>query len=109
MISWVPFEKGGRRSLPAGPTYSTLVRFDEDATWPTQTWSLVVEFIRSYADGQYVYARVSFLSPDAPVELLHEASRFQLYEGRRLVATGVIRADDAAPTEYRDFEQTLLH
>jgi hypothetical protein len=109
MISWVPFEKGGRRTVPSGPTYSTVVRFDEDKDWPTQAWSLWVEFIRSYADGQYLYARVRFLFPDAPHELLHEGSRFQLYEGRKLVATGLVRAGDAAPSESNEFEQALLH
>jgi len=109
MLSWVPFEKGGRKLRPSGPTYSTLVRFDEDDSWPAETWSLRMEFIRSYADGKYVYARVSFVSPDAPQGLLHEGSRFQLYEGRRLVATGLVRAADVVPSESNEFEQKLLH
>jgi hypothetical protein len=109
MISWVAAEKGGRSAIPSGPTYSTLVRFDEDKDWPTQAWSATLDFIRSYAGGQYLYARVSFLSSDAPVQLLHEGSRFQLYEGRKLVATGLVRAGDAAPVESNEFEQALLH
>jgi hypothetical protein len=109
MLSWVPFEKGGRRSAPPGPTYSTLVRFQEDKGWPATAWSLSVDYIRSYAGGQYLYARVSFLSPDAPSDLLHEGSRFELYEGRRLVAIGLVRAGDVAPAESNEFERTLLH
>lgn len=109
MISWVPFEKGGRSMVPAGPTYSTLVRFDQEKGWPAHAWSLRVEFIRSYADGKYLYARVGFVSPDAPHDLLQEASRFQLYEGPQLVATGVVRAGDAVPGESNEFERTLLH
>ena len=109
MLSWVPHEKGGRRAFPPGPTYSSVVRFDEDNGWPTNAWSLVVEYIRSYAAGQYVYARVKFLVPEAPHELLREGSRFQLYEGRKLVATGLIRAGDSVPNESDEFEQSLLH
>jgi hypothetical protein len=109
MLSWVPPGKGGRKVFPPGPTYSSVVRFDEDKDWPTKPWSLCVEFIRSYASGKYVYARVKFLLPDAPHELLHEGSRFQLYEGRKLVATGLIRAGDSVPNESLEFEQALLH
>jgi hypothetical protein len=68
-----------------------------------------VEFLRSYAQGQYVYARIGFVSPEAPSDLLHEGSRFQLYEGRKLVATGLVRAGDAVPYESNEFERTLLH
>jgi hypothetical protein len=109
MISWIAPQKGGRSALPTGPIYSTLVRFDEDKNWPTQAWSARLEFIRSYAAGQYLFARVNFLSSDAPMHLLHEGSRFQLYEGRKLVATGLVRAGDAAPIESIEFEQALLH
>jgi hypothetical protein len=70
---------------------------------------LTVEYIRSYAGGQHLYARVCFLSPEAPSELLHEGSRFQLYEGRKLVATGLVRAGDMIPSKSDEFEKILLH
>ena len=109
LISWVPANKGGRRQPPIGPSYKTCVRFDEDPSWPDEAWTLVVDFIRSYGDGQYLYAKVYFLMPDAPDKFLHAGSRFQLYEGRRLVATGLVREGDVAPNEPAEFESTLLH
>jgi hypothetical protein len=109
LISWVPSAKGGRQQPPSGPIYSTLVRFDEDTTWPNLAWSLVVEFIRSYAEGKYTYAKIRFLSEDAPHHLLHAGSRFQLYEGWRMVATGLVREGDEIPSESAEFETSLLH
>jgi hypothetical protein len=109
MISWVPRDKGGRLTFPSGPQYTTVVRFDEDQGWPADAWSLAVDYIRSYARGQYVYAKIHFLVPEAPHELLHEGSRFQLYEGRKIVATGLVRERDVVPTESNEFEHALLH
>ena len=109
LISWVPAVKGGRQQPPQGPSYTTVVRFDEDKTWPALAWSLVVDFNRSYAGGQYTYAKIKFLVDEAPQELLHGGSRFQLYEGRRMVATGLVREGDAVPSESVEFESSLLH
>lgn len=107
LISWIPAGKGGRQRPPVGPAYSTVARFDEDASW--QEWSLVVDFIHSFANGQYLEAAVRFLSDEAPRQLLHGGSRFQLFEGRHMVATGLIREDDAAPVEEGEFDSVLLH
>lgn len=109
MISWVPASKGGRQVPPAGPSYTTLVRFDDDKTWPNSSWSLVVDFITSFQNGQYTVAKVHFLVEDAPHELLKEGGRFQLYEGRRMVATGLVREDHSSVDDLAEFEAALLH
>jgi hypothetical protein len=108
-VSWVPAEKGGRRQPPSGPLYSTLVRFDDDPRWPHEAWSLVVRCLEPYDDGRFWFAEVAFLFHDAPIQLRHENARFQLYEGRRMTATGIVlAATDEPPTGAEQFEATLL-
>jgi len=109
LISWVPATKGGRQQPPVGPSYSTVVRFDEDKTWSNPAWSVVVDFIKSFEGGRYTYAKVRFLAQDAPQKLLHADSRFQLYEGRRMVATGLITRRNMRPNKSAHFETSLLH
>src|SRR4051812_31243296 len=109
LVSWVPASKGGRKAPPTGPSYSTLVRFQDDPTWPEHAWSLKLEVIHTFAGGQFVYAKVQFLTEEAPQDLLHSGSRFELYEGRRMVATGLVREDDEAPRAESEFEAALLH
>lgn len=92
LISWVPAAKGGRKSLFEGEVYSTVVRFADDPNWPDVTWSLAVRRLRTYAGGRFWYAEVQFLSDQAPQGLLRAGARFDLYEGRKLTATGLIRS-----------------
>lgn len=108
-ISWVPAGKGGRKQPPSGPLYSTLVRFDDDTTWPHEAWSLVVRCLRSVESGRFWYAQVEFLVEEAPQDLLHSDSRFQLFEGRRMTATGIIVAPSVLPRDDAgEFEAMLL-
>jgi hypothetical protein len=51
----------------------------------------VLEF-ESEPDAELKHrVRVQFLSPEAPQELLHPGSHFQLYEGSQLVARGEVQ------------------
>jgi hypothetical protein len=92
-IRWLKASEGGRVAPPPGPKYSTVARFPEDATnWPEVAWSLVLEWSTPpEADGTVV-VNVTFLSPKAPQTLLHPGATFELYEGRRRVATGEVLA-----------------
>lgn len=86
-IDWLSEEAGGR-SPPSGPRYITVARFDDEKEkYPKEAWSLVVEFSNS-PDYLILFADVRFLVEDAPVHLLHSGSVFELYEGRKQVATG---------------------
>lgn len=90
-IVWIPAENGGRQVLPGGPVYSTVVRFAEQgARWAGKAWSLVVRFTEGKPTSAETFALVQFLSPQAPHELLHRGSRFELLEGRRVVASGEV-------------------
>jgi hypothetical protein len=97
IISWVPRTKGGRTAPPAGPVYSTVCRFADDTGWPNTAWSLVLQRLQPYAQGRYWFAEVHFLAPAAPEGLLRSGARFELYEGRRLVATGQVKGVAARP------------
>ena len=108
-IRWVPAEAGGRREVPDRCVYSTVARFEDDAKWPHEGWSLVVRIARFYRDGRCAYAEVEFLVDDAPVELLSAGSRFELLEGNRRVAKGVVLPTAVhAPENINDFEVALL-
>ena len=97
-ILWRTREEGGRANPPIGedaPPYATIVRFtDINEPWPQDVvWTLVVEKIKSSMDGAEWLANVSFLAPNAPADALRPSRAFELYEGARCVASGVLMAD----------------
>lgn len=90
-LVWISKEAGGRQALPSGPIYSTISRFvEQGARWEDQSWSLIVRFMEGRPTSAETVALVQFLSPQAPHELLHLGSRFELLEGRRVVAYGEV-------------------
>jgi hypothetical protein len=109
MISWIPAKKGGRSVPPAGPAYMTVARFEGDPTWPTDAWTLNVKFIETYQGGQYTFADVAFLVDEAPHHVIDTDARFELYEGRKMVATGVVLPAEAPkPRDASEFREALL-
>jgi len=84
-IHWIPATEGGRKHPPVGPRYSTVVKFEHEAEqWPQVAWSIVADFKNEFRTE----AEINFLSPDAPLHLLEPDNKFELYEGRRLIARG---------------------
>ena len=109
VISWVPAAKGGRKQPPTGPVYSTVARFTDDPDWPARAWSLVVRKLKAYGGGRFWFAQVEFLVDAAPHDLLRPGARFDLDEGRKLAATGLIRAERSrAPQQARSLQSVLL-
>lgn len=93
-IRWVSPAEGGRTHAPAGPRYSTIAKFEKEAKkWPKAAWSIVAEFKKISDDLSSVIAEVRCLSSDAPSHLLQPGSKFELYEGSRLVAHGEVLND----------------
>jgi len=91
-IRWLRADESGRRQPPPGPRYSTVARFEEqtEAQWMNEAWSLVLELQgRPDASGQQ-FATVRFLSDDGPTKWLQPSSKFDLYEGNRKVAEGIV-------------------
>lgn len=96
-IYWKPKSDGGRSKPPTGvglPSYATVVRFtDTGDPWPPENaWSLVIEKIASESDEFEWLANVRYLVDEAPHHELKPHRQFELYEGGKLVATGVILA-----------------
>ena len=94
-ITWKRQQEGGRTKPPAGigtPPYATVVRVrDSDEPWPpANAWSLVVDKIESESGDHEWIANVRFLVDGAPHYELRPLREFELYEGRKCVATGVL-------------------
>jgi hypothetical protein len=108
-ICWVPAIEGGREHPPRGPRYSTVARFEKEAEkWPKEAWSIVAEFAEKTDDLFCVVAELRFLSPYAPSHLLDSGSKFELYEGHRLVARGEVLRDCFEPAAQMAHIQTTF-
>jgi hypothetical protein len=76
---------------PRGEHFATPVRFDRQGDdWTANAWSLVVQAAGPVLADATQPVRVRFLMDDAPQEWLTSGSRFELYEGRLLLAEGVV-------------------
>lgn len=90
-LTWIPATRA--EGFTVGSRYTTVARFeDEKDKYPAEAWSLVIEF-ESLPDGSgTMLTSVRFLVEEAPSYLLHPGSKFELFEGRKLVASGEIIA-----------------
>ena len=89
-IQWLSADVGGRPAPPTGPRYSTVARFAAVADkWPTEAWSVVLEIEEPANTGGVMTALIRLLAPDAP-DLLVQGGEFDLFEGRTIVARGVV-------------------
>jgi len=92
-INWLSANEGGRRTLPAGTRYTTIVSFAPHNLNPVSAeWSLVIEANEPLNRAQSVVVKVWFLADEGPLELLQPGRRFSLFEGPKLVAHGEILA-----------------
>lgn len=97
-ISWKRREEGGRRIPPndAGTAgtrpYAAVIEFpDSSGPWPPScSWSLVVDKIESESSDYEWIADVYYLVDEAPHDELRPLREFELYEGKRCVATGIL-------------------
>ena len=94
-ITWKRREDGGRTIPPndAGtPPCAAIVYFpDSSESWPPSViWSLVVENVEAESTEYEWLADVHFLVDEAPHDELRPLREFELYEGKRCVATGIL-------------------
>ena len=76
---------------PPGPNYSTVAKFSDQKTdWREEAWSLVIRFLAPPDPAGSHRVAVRFLADEAPGEFLAPGCRFELMEGERLVARGVV-------------------
>lgn len=89
-LCWLKPEEGGRQHLPSGPKYVTVARFSgQERTWTKESWSLVIEFAESPDKAYKHRVQVSFLT-NGPDEYLQSGKTFELMEGPKLVARGLV-------------------
>lgn len=88
VIQWISPEQGGRRAVPVGRRYSTVARFKGVQDLLDEFWSVVVELEESPSSPMIQTVRLTFLSDDAPTDLLAKYTNFELLEGSRVVARG---------------------
>ena len=90
-IQWRTESEGGRKHAPPGPRYSTVARFlSAEKSWLEEAWSLVVEYESELSAEGVVTAAVRFLVEGGPEEVLAVGGEFELMEGLKVVATGVV-------------------
>ena len=76
---------------PRGERFATPARFERQGDdWTANAWSLVVRAAGPVLPDATQSVRVRFLMDDAPQEWLSSGNRFELYEGRLLLAEGVV-------------------
>lgn len=89
-ISWISKERGGRESFPTNDLYGPQIKITKplDKSIKKVNWSLIVKIIEVINEKETI-SEIKYLSDDAP-DNLYKGVEFELYEGSRLVATGVI-------------------
>ncbi|HPD01643.1 MAG TPA: hypothetical protein PLA01_09895 [Acetivibrio sp.] len=90
-IYWISEKNGGRKNIPNSRNYSTVACFEDiKDQFSTEAWSVVIDLENAQKESNWVIADFRFLVESAPCNLLYTGSKFQLFEGRRLVAIGEI-------------------
>jgi hypothetical protein len=90
-ITWLTPEEGGRRHPPPGPRYSAPARFEGQTPGAEgANWSLVVDLVSRPPGSTDWIAEVRYLVDEAPHELLRLGACFEVYEGKKCVARGVL-------------------
>lgn len=91
-IQWLSAAQGGRKHPPLGPRYRSLPRFLTDPNGMLGNWSVEIVFIKTPTERTKMsVGTMSFISKDAPQQLLKSGARFELTEGRKIIALGEIK------------------
>ena len=87
-IYWLSEEQGGRRELPNSDKYAPIIRIIDSIEYTNDIWSIFV-FNKKYLNGNETISVMKYLSDDAPDNLAQDV-KFELYEGKKLVAIGSV-------------------
>jgi hypothetical protein len=110
IIRWMPADRGGRARPPSPVAgYTAPARFESDPAAGLGSWSLRILDATDLHGDEVIEARVALLAPDAPQHLLDIGQRFELLEGRNVVAKGVVLSPTLkVPATIGEFELALL-
>ena len=91
LLFWLRSSEGGRKHLPTRNQYSTVIRFCDPALQNgSSTWSVVLVLRNLNTPCLTMLAEMSFLVEQAPVDVLRIGFSFELLEGAKVVAKGVV-------------------
>jgi hypothetical protein len=110
IIRWVPAARGGRNAPPPDAVgYTCPPQFESDPAGTRGSWSLRIVSAVQLRGPEVIDARVRFVVDEAPHDLLREGERFELMEGRKVVAKCVVLPETlAVPAKIGEFELALL-
>lgn len=87
-ICWLPFEKGGRKEIPASDKYAPIIKILQNQMNQNEFWSVFVVNKTIVSETESL-AEIEYLSENAPDNLERDVE-FELFEGSKLVAKGVV-------------------
>lgn len=88
-IKWMTEEQGGRKTIPWDDKYGPVVVIKGNLINLSETvWSLLVSNKESISEYETI-AEIKYLFENAP-QNLHRGVEFELYEGSKLVANGIV-------------------
>jgi len=91
-IKWLSTEEGGRKApMAVGIKYCPIIEFPNTPS-VCGSWSAEINILSQLSKLES-HANVSYLSEKAPFELLQKGADFELYEGKRLVAKGIVLSE----------------
>ncbi len=87
-IHWLSKDEGGRNYLPKGKKYAPIIKITKSPLKIEDFWSIFVENIQYLGDNETI-SEMKYLSDFAPNNLSADVE-FELFEGNKLVAKGII-------------------
>jgi len=90
-ITWMSKTKEQKELIILNGRYTTVVKFagQTESDWQKEAWSLTLTNFKIVSDDKLI-ADVAFLALNAPSERLSANKKFELFEGPKCTAWGVI-------------------
>jgi len=96
-IVWLSEAQGGRKEIPFSDKYAPIIEIANPLCDMNDSWSVFVINKKMLSDNETL-ANIQYLSDDAP-DNISMGVEFSLYEGRKLVASGVVLREVSMPVE----------
>ena len=87
-ICWLPKTQGGRKEIPFGDKYAPIIKITKPLFESNDFWSVFVINKRELCKNETL-SIMEYLSDVAPDNLSADVE-FVLYEGKKVVASGVV-------------------
>ena len=88
IIYWIPKTKGGRKNIPSGDKYAPIIKVTNSSVESDDCWSAFITNKKMISQNKTL-SDIEYLSNMAPNNLSSNVE-FVLFEGRKLVAHGIV-------------------